>query len=171
MKIVLSDNTNVFMEPIYKKSNRLFGIPSKRFLNKTIKFLRITMPNFALFWQIADFIKILEKVFFYNNSISNSMYSSLNYADCENGFKFKNDDVSITVKLYEDSEKIAIDIHRLKGNELKSSMIFDSKKNTKLSKIDSALLESTINCILEECIYLMKYYYKMKGLNENGKQE
>lgn len=169
MKIVLSDKTNIFMEPIYRKSNRFFGIPSKIFLNKTIKFLRKTMPNFALFWQISDFIKILEKVFFYNNSQGNSMYSSLNYNDGENGFRFRNEDVSITIKLYERSENIAIDIHRLRGNELKSSMEFNSNDNTVLNKIDSSLLESIINTVIEECIHLMKTYYNMKGLHENGK--
>lgn len=169
MKIVLSNKTNVFMEPIYRKSNKFFGIPSKLFLNKTIKFLRNTMPNFALFWQISDFIKILEKIFFYDNSQSNSMYSSLNYNDGENGFRFKNSDVSITIKLYERSETIGIEIHRLKGSELKSSMTFSSDDNVTLNKQDSALLESVINCVIEECIYLMKMYYKMKGLYENGK--
>ena len=169
MKIVLSDKTNVFMEPIYKKSNKFFGIPSKRFLNKTIRFLRNTMPNFALFWQISDFIKILEKVFFYDNSQTNSMYSSLNYDDGENGFIFKNHDVSITIKLYERSETIGIEIHRIKGSKLKSAMSFSSDDNTTLNKQDMCLLESVIDCVVEESIHLMKTYYKMKGLHENGK--
>jgi len=169
MKIVLSNKTNIFMDPIYKKSNRFFGIPSKHFLNKTIKYLRGTMPNFALLWQMADFIKLLETVFFYDNSQTSSMYSSINYDDGENGFRFKNDTVSITIKLYERSETIGIEIHRSKGNKINSSMSFNSNDNTSLNEKDSALLDFVVNCVVEESIHLMKTYYNMKGLNENGK--
>lgn len=169
-KIILKNDVNIFMDPIYKKSNQFFGIPSKIFLNKTIKFLRSSMPNFALFWQLSDFIKILEKVYFYNNSQNNSLYSSLKFNIGENGFKFKNQDVAITIKLFDESKEIMLEVHRLKGNQLISSMIFNDNSNVELNITDSALLESIIDIVIEEAIYLMTEYYNMKGKRNNGKQ-
>lgn len=165
-QLKLTEKSNIFMDPIYKKDNKFFGLFSYLRLRKTIKYLRTTMPNFALLWQLSDFIKLLEKVYFYNNSQSNVFYSSLKYDIGENGFRFRDNNVIITFKLHENNNMIMLDISRNKGNNLKSSMEFydnDTSRGSELNKDDLSLFETCINTIIEESIHLMKYYYKMKG--------
>ena len=81
---------NMFIDIIYDKMesrsifSKWFNYLKMRRFKKT---LSTCSPSFHVIWQIADFIKYAERLFFYENSIKNSLYSSNSYSDGENGFK------------------------------------------------------------------------------------
>lgn len=153
---------NIFIEPIYKKKkfNIIEYIKYRKFLHS----LKTTMPNFGMLWQIADFIKILERVYFYNNSPRNAhgMYSSLKYDNGENGFCVFTDDVNIKYKLNDACQSITIELERLQGNKVKSNMTFNPNETYDLSDLDEELLIQITDITMNSVIKLVKTYYKIK---------
>ena len=159
-------NINIFMRYINDK------VPYRYFLRRIIhnisvyRFKRNILngsPSFNILWQMADFVKLSERIFFYNNNTEGLIYYSNNYATGENGFIARDDGVKIIVKLYRDTKKVTVDIWRLSGSNAKTILTFtqDEWDNTP-TVYDEMLLELVIKIINHNVIYLFnKCYSKM----------
>lgn len=163
---------NTFMNVISEKNTK--GI--FRHLAHCIKLYRFRKtilegsPSFGLLWKMADFIKIAEIVFFYNNTHALdsefSIYSSKEYIAGTNGFKLKDDKtgVIIVIKLISDTQKVIVDIERQRGNKLKNSLVFIENRwqDTNYTAYDEMLLEQVIKIINTKIIALFDYCYSLR---------
>ena len=119
-------------------------------------------PSFGDLWEIADFIKYMELVFFYDNSSrKNGLYSSpKGYQEGTNGFTIRTDDVWIKIKLYSDNAGIMIETERLIGNNLKSSIsLVNGNWADEYDDYDEALLNNIISIIWNYVFGLLEDYY------------
>lgn len=159
-------NINMFMNHINNK------VPFRCFIRWIINNFRVYVfrksilngsPSFNVLWQMADFIKLSELVFFYNNSVDSNIYSSNNYTAGQNGFIIKDKAAKIIVKLYSDKEQVVLDIYRILGSHNKTIMTFTKDEwDNNPTIYDEMLLNYAIKIINSNIIYLFdKYYYKM----------
>jgi hypothetical protein len=127
-------------------------------------------PSFGLLWKTADFIKISEIVFFYNNTHSLdsefAIYSSKEYIAGTNGFKLKDDKtgVILVIKLISDSQKVVVDIERQHGNKLKNTMTFvnNNWQDSDYTAYDEMMLEQVIKIINNRIIALFDHCYSLR---------
>lgn len=99
----------------------------KRSYNKFKKMILQSAPSFGFLLQFAEFIKLAEFIFYFDNNKNGKIYSSTGYQPGENGFKITIENkAEIVVKLFIDDETIMIDIRRLKGTNLKNSYTFQA---------------------------------------------
>lgn len=156
---IKESNLNLFIEPIYyKKKGLIHWIKHKLFLRK----LDNLHPGFDVLWQIADFIKLLERVYMYDNSkLGNKLSSSIKYNNNENGFVINCNDYEVIIKLFLDTRETAVEILRFKGNKIKSSYLFD--ENTVIPDIESEqILVFIIELIMTSVKALFIEYYDKK---------
>lgn len=158
---------NMFTMKIYCKVPLTFFNIFKRWKhNRDIKRFRKNIlnssPSFHVLWQMADFIKIAEFAFFYDNSMNNSssgLYSSKSFPEGQNGFRVFNHEFRATIKLIMDTKQVALEIERLKGDKSKVLFIFQNDNWTDYhTDYDELLLDQvirTINCkiitLFDEC--------------------
>ena len=159
---------NIFMELIYEKINikgknifkRLFH---KKKVKKFINDIKNSSPGFNMLWNIADFIKIAEFVYFYDNSLKNNtiaLFSSKNYQNNTNGFKVNSEDCNITIKLFSELNTVILEIDRLKGDKQRTIMEFkDEQWTTVHTLFDEMLLNHSIEIINNKVIELFNYCY------------
>lgn len=156
-------NINLFIKYIYGK------VPYKYFF-KRIKHNIIVYnfrqnilngsPSFNVLWQMADFIKIADTIFFYNNKPDNDLFSSSNFVAGQNGFIAKDYGVKIVIKLYRDTKKVTLDIFRLLGSTTKTTMTFTKDEwDNKPTIYDEMLLEQSIKIINKKIINLFDDCY------------
>lgn len=158
---------NMFIDIIYEKMecrsilSKFFNyIKMKRFKSK----LLISSPSFHVIWQISDFIKYAERLFFYDNNVKNALYSSTNYADGENGFKIKDKNVIITVKVYKISAKVTLQIEYINSSTSikKTPVVMEFVNNVWVedhTKYDEILLENVIRIIYKHVFVLFDELY------------
>lgn len=163
---------NTFMNMISEKNPK--GIFKRIAHNIKLHKFRKTIlegsPSFGLLWKMADFIKISEMVFFYNNTHSLdsefAIYSSKEYMAGTNGFKLRDDrtGVIIIVKLIADSQKVIVDIERQRGNKLKNTLTFidNSWQDSNYTAYDEMLLEQVIKIINSKIIALFDHCYSLR---------
>lgn len=161
--------SNVFIDKIYSKVTK--GGLFKRLLHKAdikrfIKQIDKGSPGFGMLWQMADFIRIAELVFCYDNSTSNTeigLYSSKNYNDGTNGFKIRDINCSITIKLFAKSKQVALELERTNGENMRTSINFiDEQWEHNPSIYDEMLLEQIIKVINKRIIMLFDYCYELR---------
>ena len=158
---------NMFIDIIYEKmeARTIFSKWIVYFKMKRFKrVLSTCSPSFHVIWQIADFIKYAERLFFYDNSTKNLLYSSSNYADGENGFKIKDKDVAIIVKVNKMSGKVTLYIEYLNSSNSskKISTTMEFVNNVWVedhSKYDEILLENVIRIIYKHVFKLFDELY------------
>lgn len=149
---------NIFIEYIYNKKR--FGIiPWIKYKIFVYKLNKIN-PNFGMMWQIADFIKLLEQVYMYDNSSASTLYSS-SYKNGLNGFVLNKPEFVIKFTLDSSDESIAIDISRTKGTKLKSSNVLT--ENSVINDINNEqLLINIIGWTMSSVKELLIIYYNLK---------
>ena len=150
-----------------KRSPKLFRlIPyfiHKAKVNKFKKRIKNGSPDFDTLWAMADFIKLAEYIYFYDNSTENKefgLYSSKNYSEGTNGFKIINDNYNITLKLFDKQKRVALDVTRTLGEKVTNSMSF--KENEWLQEpgpYDELLLGNIIDIINTKILKLFDYCY------------
>lgn len=118
-------------------------------------------PSFAILWQMADFIKLANTIFFYNNHIDNYLFSSTNFTSGQNGFIARDDGVKIIIKLYKDTKNVTLDICRLYNTISKTTMSFTQDEWDKTPTVyDELLLEQVIKIINKNIIKLFDECYR-----------
>lgn len=162
---------NVFIEEIYKKKKlSLFGLfgylRHKSKLKKFKKKINNGSPGFNLLWDLSEFIKIAEAIFFYDNSVRNTdigLYSSKNYQSGTNGFRLFSNDCNITIKLFSSSKSLALEVDRIKGEKQKTIINFkDEQWEEDPTLYDEMLLEQVIKLINERALKLFDYCYALR---------
>ena len=126
-------------------------------------------PSFGVLWSFADFIKYSEIIFFFNNTKKNYLYSSDGYEPGHNGFRISSEEYIITVKLYTESQTVAIEIeypktaHRAVSYKFKSGSWENEPDN-----YDILLIDRVINIINKTMINLVDFCVA-KRLNDQIK--
>ena len=159
-------NYNIFIDKIYEKKNKglISKILHKIKLRKFKNDIRDGSPSFFMLWQMADFVKLAEIIFFYDNTHSlNSnigIYSSKEYLTGTNGFKIKTDSCLVVVKLIFEGRRVILDIERSKGHKIKTSLEFSNEQWCNDHTLyDEMLLEQTIKIINERVSSLFDHCY------------
>lgn len=150
---------------LLKKHNIFRYIRHKNEIKRIKKNIIKRSPSFDELWELSDFIKMAENVFFYDNSLSNNdicLFSSDNYQDGMNGFKLTTKEVDIIIKLYKSSNTVSIGINRKNGSKIKTLMDFKNNDwKTEPSIYDEMLLELIIKEINKKTIMLFEYCYNL----------
>lgn len=167
-----SNLSNIFMGMIYEKVDRAFPhifkyLSHKKKLKKFRRDIHEGSPGFGLLWKMADFIKLAEMVFFYNNSIKTSsefgLYSSRNYCPGENGFKITTNECTIAIKLNSEYQKVMVEVVRSFGDKTTSSLVFINEQwDSNPSIYDEMLLEQVIKIINDRILKLFDYCYSAR---------
>lgn len=153
---------NIFMNVIYSK--RRFSIVSYiKYLN-FIRKLHKTTPDLSILWDIANFIKTLELVSFYDNSKNSLISSARSYPKLtENGFVVHDPRVELKYKLDLDDNLITIEINRLKGTNYKSTLRFhDGNKEIEMNRDEQELLLNIVNITMLSVEKIFKDAWKSK---------
>lgn len=159
------NNMNIFLKYIYNKPSNIIKLFFYKFKMK--KFRRDILrssPSFIILWQMADFIKYAERIFFYSNNLSDSLYSSDDYEHNRNGFKVNNKeyDVTITIKLYKETSKVALEISRGKNKKTTTMYFIHEQWDKEPTVYDEMLLEQSIKIINCEIIKLFDECYNLR---------
>lgn len=174
---------NEFIYIIYNKVPLSFKTVFKYLRNKSQykkfkKKIYNCSPDFDLLWEMADFIKIAENVFCYDNSLPTlekgythdriGLYSSRSYNSNENGFKIINskycNNCNITVKLYAKNRRISIEIDRYVGHGIVTTMHFRGGEwECDHFKYDEILVDNVIDIINTCILKLFDECYKAKN--------
>lgn len=169
----LMNSLNIFMRYIYDKEplkvcNIFKYWAHKRSLKKFKKNIYESSPSFNILWQMADFIKLAESVFFYKNTQKESsfgLYSSRNYAVGTNGFRVSdfNKGLRVTIKLYNESRKVLLEIEYLNSDNAKQIMSFTNNEwDTMPTAYDEMLLDQIIRSINFSIMNLFDHCYDQR---------
>lgn len=150
---------NFFMEPIYakKKFSILSWLKMKFFIHKLNKI----SPDFNMLWEIADFCKILEVVYMYDNSNNSKLYSSTKQTNGMNSFIIKNESCSILYTLDASAKEICIEIKRNIGNKSNSIIRFIDGEAEIKTEDNKHLFINLINWLMDDVVELIERYYKI----------
>lgn len=167
----INKKLNPFMEMIYNKVSfkplSLFKLLFyKRKLKKFRRDILECSPSIDLLWDMADFIKLAEVVFFYDNTLKNTefgLYSSRNFPAGQNGFRINGVDCRITIKLFSDIQRVCVEIERLKGEGGKTTLSFTNGDwEMTHTPYDEMLLEQVIKTINKKIITLFDHCYEIR---------
>lgn len=149
---------NMFMEHIYNKepfklSNLFKYLKHRKAVKKFRKDISDGSPSFNVLWQMADFIKLAESVFFYKNTQKDSefgLYSSRNYASGTNGFRVTDvaNGLRVTIKLFNENKQLLLEVEYMNSDNSKQYLSFkDNEWNVTPTVYDEMLLEQVIKSI------------------------
>lgn len=166
----MSNQVNTFIDLIYKKKKlSFFGLIPYLVHRKSVKAFKNKInkcsPGFEMLWDISDFIKIAEYVFFYDNSMKTEigLFSSDNYQKGTNGFRIYDDNCNITLKLFRGSKTAALEVERTSGNKKKSMLSFKNESWEKDPTIyDEMMIEQVIKAINKKTLLLFDYCYELR---------
>lgn len=157
-------SVNIFLNLINKKTLNK-GFFKKIFHKIEVRRFRKTIyngsPSFVVLWNFADFIKYAEQIFFIDNTNSDKcgIYSSRQYKAAQNGFKITTNDVIVTIKLFNSTCSVDIEVS-YKKNDLHHQFSFKNEEwINEPSVYDEMLLEEIIKIINFEMIKLFDDCY------------
>jgi len=170
---VSETSLNRFLDQVEKK---YLGLnPFKKILaewkfNKFCKEVMKSSPSLGVLWFFADFIKLAEKVYFFNNDPNGTIFSSDNYNIGENGFIINDNDhnIKINVKLNSDYQRLVLEVKRLNGTKKITEHRFVNNEWTDdRENYDEILIDNIIGIINSHIVALMKYCWNLKGNFDN----
>lgn len=161
---------NSYMEAIEKKyvGHNIFRryiswLRFRKFQTKIIK----QSHSIGSLWMFADFIKIAERVYFYENTKSGDIYSSSSYTSGENGFHIKDplERVEIHCKLYSDDQAIVFEVKRINGGSIVNEVRFQGGEWTygKGHDYNEVLVDNIIGIVNNAIITVLDFCWKYKG--------
>lgn len=168
-KITKTNFSNGFLNIIDKKYtgfNPIKKLISRVRFNLTCRKIFNTSPSFGQLWSFSDFIKLAEKIFFYNNKSGSTLFSSASYKIGENGFVITSDvdHVNVTLKLYSDTQSIIMEIKRTNGTNMMTSLRFkENDWDGTPDEADIILLDNVIGIINRHIVMLLRYCYDRRG--------
>ena len=168
-KITKTNFSNGFLNIIDKKYTGFN--PIKKWISmiqfrRTCRKVFNTSPSFGQLWSFADFVKLAEEIFFYNNKSGSVLFSSNSYKIGENGFVITSsiDNVIITIKLYSDTQSIVMDIRRTNGTNMTTTLKFkENNWDGTPKESDIILLDNVIGIINRHIVMLLRYCYDRRG--------
>jgi len=174
MKNERVDYANYFMREIetkYTGKNIFKRFKCWRSHRKFIANIRTWSPSIGMLWFFADFIKLSERIYFYDNRKNGRMFSSDGYTYGENGFiiNSEHDKLQLTCKLYSDTQKVVIQIKRLNGTNMVTEHVFvDNQWTLDKEKYDEVLIDNVIGIINCAIIELVEYCWDHRGSYDYG---
>lgn len=164
---------NMFMKHIYDKepfklSNLFKYLKHRRAVKKFKKNISEGSPSFNVLWQMADFIKLAETIFFYKNTQKDSefgLYSSKNYAAGSNGFRVTDieNGLRVTIKLFNESKQLLLEIEYMYSDNPKNYLTFEDNDWDSVHTIyDEMLLEQVIKSINNNILKLFDSCYNKR---------
>ena len=168
-KTIKTNFANGYLNIIDKKYtgfNPILKWISKIRFKRTCRKIFNTSPSFGQLWNFASFVRLAEEIFFYNNKRDSTLYSSASYKAGENGFVITSeiDHVVITVKMYSDTEQIAMDVKRTNGTNMMTTFLFRSNDwEGEPSESDIVLLDNIIGIINRHIVMLLEFCYLRRG--------
>lgn len=135
---------------------------NKRKLKKFRKNIISSSPTYGVLWQMADFIKYAEKIFFIPNNQKSILYSSRNYSHGQNGFILNDNGLKTTVKLIreERDKKTLLEIETLGGSSGKTLMTFvNNEWRSNPDELEEMMLDQAIDSINRNFINLFDQCY------------
>ena len=172
-KPVSETKLNRFLDEVEKKylgKNPFKRIISKWKFDRFCKEVMKSSPSLGVLWFFADFIKLAERIYFFNNSKDGELYSSYSYPIGENGFIINDKDhnISINIKLNSDYQKVIVEVKRLFGTYKSTEHCFINNDWTEdRQNYDEVLIDNTIGIINTYIVGLLRYCWKSKGSYDN----
>lgn len=161
---------NTYMDQVelkYIGNNPIKKLISQHKYNKYISRLRKQSHSIGSLWFFADFVKLAERVYFYNNKKDspNGVYSSNSYHTGENGFIITatDKDVVINCKLYSDTQKVILEAKRLNGTNKITELEFNGSSPLKTDDYDEVLIDNIIGIINRYIIKVLNFCWYSKG--------
>lgn len=156
---------NIFINFIYNKIPfKIINIVpyyiNKRKVKRFRKKILTGSPSFSMLWDMANFIKLSEYLYFYRNTTTNYIFSSRKYSNGENGFviNIEDDNTVIVVKLYKNSDKVIIEIKRC-TNYITSFEFLSNQWTINPTGMDEILLDNVTQTINNNIIKLFDWCY------------
>jgi len=164
------ENENKYMaivENYYTGSNWFKRLASNfRFWREKRK-IRNMSHSIGSLWFFAEFIKLAEFIYFFDNNNSSTLYSSNTYKYGESGFMIKSlaNQVNIKCKLNAEKQEIKLEISRTNGSRIINEIIFNAQKgwyNSDSSEVSVRLVDNIISIINNHIILLLCYCVEKK---------
>lgn len=166
-------NINMFIKHIYNKEQfRFFNLfkylKHKRIVKKFKKDINEGSPSFNVLWQMADFIKLAESVFFYKNNQKNTefgLFSSKNYTSGTNGFRVTDDKNGLraTIKLINDNKQLLLEVEYMNSDIPNKCLYFKNNEWDCTPTIyEEMLLEQVIKAINSSILRLFDSCYNKR---------
>ena len=164
---------NMFMKHIYDKepfklSNIFKYLKHKKTIKKFKKDINEGSPSFNVLWQMADFIKLAESIFFYKNTQKDSefgLYSSRNYTTGSNGFRVTDsvNGLRVTIKLFNETKQLLLEIEYMNSDNPKQYLSFiDNEWDIMPTIYEEMLLEQVIKSINTSILRLFDNCYNKR---------
>lgn len=161
--------SNYFIKEV--ESKYLGRNPFKKFTSylrykKFIKKVRSWSPSIGSLWFFADFVKLAEKAYFFDNRRDSKIFSSSSYEYGENGFIITDEksNIRINCKLYTNTQKVMLEVKRLNGSNMTTVHILENGIwNYNPDGCDEILIDNVIGVINSAIIYVFDFCYKRKG--------
>lgn len=161
----METKNNLFIDWIYKKPYKFFPKIAHRI--KFLKFIyniKNLAPDFDMLWNIAEFCKLLQMVYFYkpDNSKDHIVYK-VPQVRGQNSFIIVKNDYEIKFILREINKNITIEIRdRDNYKAVLSKISFNSGECSISNDTDVAIFENLNYLIMDNTIKLLKKYYNEK---------
>lgn len=173
MKKVSETILNRFMDQVESKyigKNPILRLISRIKLNKFCRTILKGSPGLGLMWFFADFIKLAERIYFFNVDKDKGIYSSRSYSAGENGFIIndKEHELKINIKLYSDDNIVKVEVKRNNGTNMTTNFEFDNGQWAESREnYDEVLVDNIIGIINSHMVALTKWCWKRKGTFDN----
>lgn len=136
---------------------------------KFMKKISTMSHSIGTLWFFADFIKIAEVVYFYDNKNGSYIFSSRQYSYGENGFIIHDEKnkVIINCKLFSDDQKIGIEVKRTSGSNMSTEFTYSNNEwdfsKVKLDGYTNVLVDNTLAIISDAIVFLMEFCWNQQG--------
>lgn len=178
MKKVSETTLNRYLDIVEKKyvgSNPILRWWSDLQFKRACKKIQKESPSIGCLWYMADFIKLAERVYFYNNNRKTGfLFSSSSYSAGENGFVINDPDnfLEIVVKLFSDDQMVIVSVKRTNGTNMITEHTFINNQWTgDRQNYDEVLIDNIIGLMNSATISLMQYCYNKKGSFDHIRKE
>ena len=169
--------TNIFVDKIYEYKydptpcNFFKRRKKKKAIKRFCKSIEESSPTFDMLWQMANFVKLADVIFFKGNANDSPLYSSNTYESGMNGFVVKDDEVSLYIKLVRQYKNTKIEIRRAASHNTTVLEFMNNDWVEEHSDYDEILLENIICIINRKVLELFQecsgfeYYKKLRNID------
>lgn len=159
--------SNRFLDKVEEKyigRNPILRLISRIKFNKFCRDIMKSSPSLGVLWYFADFIKLAERVYFFNNVKDGKLFSSRSYVAGENGFIVNaiEEGVRILVKLDSDTQSVLLEIKR-PNNLTTEHRFINNQWGDDRQDYDEVLIDNIIAIMNSYMVGLLKWCWDRKG--------
>lgn len=162
---------NYFMEIAQNKylgKNPIIKWLNYRKYKKECNKIRRKSHTIGSLWFFAEFIRLAEVVYFFDNKRDSYIFSSRSYEYGKNGFVITDKDIGVTLtcELDSDDQVISITIKRHNGSNMVTKLVYENNHNRwKYPEIQygRVLIDNAIAIINKAIIYVIDFCWNANG--------